>query len=71
MSSRSAKIIAFPQRPGHERALTVAELAEVLGMSERWIAYRVKEDNMPSHKYGRARRFRLSEVERWLERRAG
>ena len=41
-----------------------------LGMSERWIAYRVNE-GMRSHRYGRARRFRLSEVVAWLERRAG
>lgn len=68
--SATAKILQFPQRPGLERALTVRELADVLGMSERWIAYRVKE-GMPSHRYGRARRFRLSEVETWLARRPG
>lgn len=68
--AETAKIIQFPQRPGIERALTCHELAEVLGMSERWIAYRVKE-GMPSHRYGRARRFRLSEVDAWLQRRTG
>jgi excisionase family DNA binding protein len=52
-----------------ERALTYAELSEVLGMSERWIRARVAE-GMPSHLYARkARRFRLSEVQRWLEER--
>jgi excisionase family DNA binding protein len=70
MSARLATVIPFPQRPGLERALNIAELAELLGMSERWIAYQVKS-GMPSHKYGRARRFRLSEVEGWLERRTG
>lgn len=68
MSATDAKVIAFPQRAGAERALTVRELADALGMSERWIAYRVAE-GMPSHQYGRARRFRLSEVESWLARR--
>lgn len=68
MTERTAKIIPFPQRPGLERMLNTAELAEILGMSERWIAYRVN-DGMPSHRYGRSRRFRLSEVEDWLERR--
>jgi excisionase family DNA binding protein len=70
LSGHSAKVIQFPQRAGFERALTVQELAEALGMSERWIAYRVRE-GMPSRRYGRARRFRLSEVEAWLQRRAG
>jgi excisionase family DNA binding protein len=69
--SATARILQFPQRPGLERALTTVELSEVLGMSERWIAYKVRE-GMPSHTYGRARRFRLSEVESWIEnRRAG
>lgn len=70
MSAQTAKIIQFPQRPGFEPALTAKQLADALGMSERWIAYRVKE-GMPSHRYGRARRFRISEVESWLQRRAG
>jgi excisionase family DNA binding protein len=67
---QTAKIIQFPTRPGHEPAMTAAQLATELGMSERWIAYQVAA-GMPSHKYGRARRFRLTEVERWLERKTG
>lgn len=66
--SANAKVIPFPQRPGAERALTVRELAETLGMSERWIAYR-RQEGMPSLIYGRSRRFRLSEVEAWLQTR--
>jgi excisionase family DNA binding protein len=66
----SAKIVPFPQRPLPERYLTVAELSEVLGMSTRWLAYRIQE-GLPSYRYGRARRFRLSEVEPWLEKRYG
>jgi excisionase family DNA binding protein len=69
MSVQTARIIQFPQRPGNEPMLTIAELALQLHMSERWIAYQVKE-GMPSHKFGRSRRFRLSDVETWLERRA-
>ena len=70
MSAQIADIIDFPQRRGLEPMLTIQELAAALGMSERWIAYRVNE-GMRSHRYGRARRFRLSEVVAWLERRAG
>lgn len=68
MSATDAKVIAFPQRAGAERALTVRELADALGMSERWIAYR-RQEGMPSLMYGRSRRFRLSEVEAWLQMR--
>lgn len=60
-------VIEFPKRPGLERVLSVRELADVLGMSERWVAYQVRA-GMPSYKFGRARRFRLSEVERWLSK---
>ena len=64
----SARIIPFPQRGvTHERYLTITELAETLGMSERWIFDRRRE-GMPSHKYGRSRRYLLSEVQAWLHR---
>jgi hypothetical protein len=65
-----ARIIKFPQRPGQERAVTIGELADVLGVSERWIAYRGAKDGMPSRTFGRPRRFRVSEAEAYLERRA-
>jgi excisionase family DNA binding protein len=70
VSQQTAQVLQFPKRPGAERMLTAAELAELLGMSERWIAYRVKE-GMPSQRYGRARRFRLTDVDAWLQRRSG
>lgn len=66
MTTQTAKIIPFPTRPGTEPAITAAQLSKDLGMSPRWIAYRV-EEGMPSHKYGRSRRFKLSEVQRWLD----
>ncbi len=46
--------------------LNKRQLAAHLGFSARWVDYRVAE-GMPSHVFGRRRRFRLSEVERWLE----
>jgi len=42
------------------------QLAAHLGFSARWVDYRVSE-GMPSHTFGKRRRFRISEVERWLE----
>jgi excisionase family DNA binding protein len=61
-----ALVIQFPHRPGNEPWLTSAQLAEALQMSERWIAYQVRA-GMPSQKFGRARRFRRTEVEEWLK----
>lgn len=49
--------------------VTRAQLAQHLGMSERWISLQVAA-GMPSRQFGRARRFRVSECERWLGDRA-
>lgn len=40
-------------------------LAEYLGMSRRWLEYRVK-DGMPSRRQGASRRFQISQCEDWL-----
>jgi excisionase family DNA binding protein len=48
--------------------LTKAQLAQVLGFSERWIEQRVNE-GMPRHKWGGRVRFRRSDVEHWLDER--
>lgn len=50
-----------------ERYLTKTDLARHLQMTPRWINYRMA-DGMPHHRWGRAVRFRLSEVEAWLEK---
>ncbi len=63
----SATVIQFPARAA-KPYLSKRQLADVLGFSVRWVDYRVHE-GMPSHRFGKRRRFRLSEVERWLERR--
>lgn len=49
--------------------LNRAQLAQHFGMSPRWVSLRV-QDGMPSRTFGRARRFRVSECERWLHDRA-
>ena len=63
-----SNVVPFPARPGCEPWLTTAQLAQTLAMSERWIAYRTAE-GMPSMLFGRSRRFRISEVEKWLRER--
>lgn len=51
-----------------EAWLTKPQLADRLNVSVRWIDLRRKE-GMPSHTWAGVVRFRLSEVERWLEER--
>jgi excisionase family DNA binding protein len=53
-----------------DRYLNATELAAHLGVCTRTISRMVRE-GCPSHSFGRRlRRFRLAEVEDWLERRA-
>lgn len=47
--------------------LTLAQLADHLQVSERWLKYRIKE-GMPSALIANRRKFRASEVEGWLEK---
>jgi hypothetical protein len=66
----SAKLIAFPRRPEREVPLTYVRLARELGVSERFLKYRIKE-GMPSAglDYAGRRLFLLSEVIPWLDAR--
>ncbi len=49
--------------------LTKEQLADRLAVSRRWIDYR-RTEGMPCHKWGGVVRFRLSEVEVWLNERS-
>jgi excisionase family DNA binding protein len=49
--------------------LSVAELAEALGMSTRWIYEQVERHQLPAYKLGRSLRFELAAVRAWLEAR--
>lgn len=62
-----ARVIAFPahRRAGTEAFVTARQLAAHLGMSLSWVEKRTAE-GMPSYKFGRARRYRVSEATRWL-----
>jgi excisionase family DNA binding protein len=51
-----------------ESWLTKLQLAKRLNVSVRWIDLQ-RNEGMPCHKWGGIVRFRLSEVERWLEER--
>jgi excisionase family DNA binding protein len=48
--------------------LTVRAVAQRLGMSPRWVHERVRRHEIPHFRLGRALRFDLEEVRRWLAR---
>ena len=58
------------QRKPSERWVSKRELASHYGFTVRWVEYRLAE-GMPSRLIGSRRRFRISEVDQWLHRRAG
>lgn len=55
--------------PRSEPWMNKRQLAAYLGFSTRWVELRVKE-GMPAQRWGNRLRFRASEVEEWLGRRA-
>jgi len=66
VSARAENVI--PLRATRGPLLSMRELAAELGFSERWVRYRVQE-GMPKRRWGNQYRFRLTEVEAWLEER--
>lgn len=65
------QLLHFPPRPivrDPDPWITRAEVAARLGVSVRWVDYRVTE-GMPSLKMRGARRFKMREVEDWLRQR--
>lgn len=62
-------VIQFPKRfTGHEPWLSKQQIADYLQYSVRWVELRVRE-GMPCQRFGSRLRFRISEVEAWLEQR--
>lgn len=67
--SAQARIIPFPtERRQAQRLVTLRELRELFGFSERWWRYRLAE-GMPSRKWSGGLRFAPDEVQDWLDRR--
>lgn len=63
-------LIAFPSRRAHDPWVTKRQLAAYLGYSTRWIELRAR-DGLPSRMMGSRRRYRISEVERWMTQYTG
>lgn len=51
-----------------ESFLTAHQLAERLQVSSDWIYEQAADGGMPSYRLGTLRRFRISEIEDWLQR---
>jgi excisionase family DNA binding protein len=51
-----------------ESFLTANQLAEKLQVSADWIYDQASNGGMPSYRIGSIRRFRISEIEEWLQR---
>ena len=64
--SVSATVVPFPRQVGFEPWLSKKQVAAHLGFSTRWVELRIR-DGLPSKLIGGQRRFRLSEVEAWIE----
>ena len=50
-----------------DRLLTAEEVAELLAVPVSWIRESTRSGAMPHLQLGRYRRYRLTDVERWLE----
>jgi predicted DNA-binding transcriptional regulator AlpA len=66
-----AVVLPFPgDRRQARRLVSLVELMDLYGYSERWWRYRLK-DGLPKHPWGGRLRFDPSEVEAWMEERYG
>lgn len=68
----TARIHQFPDR-GYERFVSKQDVARHLGFSTRWVELRMERDGLPWHPPApgsNRRRFRLSEIDRWMEAKA-
>jgi len=50
-----------------ERWVGLSEIAEHLGVSKDTIRNWIKRENIPFHKIGKLYKFRISEVDKWVE----
>lgn len=50
-----------------EPLVRVSDVAEHLDVSESWVNKAVQYGRIPVHRVGRNLRFRLSEVDRWID----
>ena len=56
-----------PNKIETERWLSVEEIANHIGCSKDTIRAWIKKETIPYHKVGRQFKFKISEVDRWIE----
>ena len=49
-----------------DRLLTAAEVADFLAVKESWVREATRDGRLPHLQLGRYRRYRRSDIERWL-----
>jgi excisionase family DNA binding protein len=54
-----------------EPLITTRQLAELWCQTPRWVLRMVKEQGLPHYELGGALRYRVSEVEAWLQQHGG
>ena len=68
--SATAEMTANPSQNGQSiregRLLSVREVAQLLGMSTRWVHERTRRREIPCYRFGSVLRFHPTEVEEWL-----
>jgi len=52
---------------GVERWVGIGDVAQHLVVSKSWVNKAVRGTSIPVHRVGRQLRFRLSEIDRWIE----
>lgn len=57
-----------PSTPDRDPLLTIAEVADRLRLSAYTVAEMARQKRLPSVQIGRNRRFRQSEIDRYIER---
>ena len=65
MSRATRKLQAAPE-PAPDRLLNQDELAELLGLTKRWVQIHTQNGDLPHFRLGRYPRYRLDRVQEWL-----
>ena len=53
-----------------DRLLDAHEIAELLNVKESWVREATRDGRLPHLKLGRYRRYRLSDIQSWLDEQA-
>jgi excisionase family DNA binding protein len=61
-----AKSSRDTQSTGEVRLLSVRDIAQLLGMSTRWVHERTRRREIPCYRFGSVLRFHPVEVQEWL-----